>query len=739
MDAPRPDAAPAAPLPSPTPPRRRKHRLLRFFAFLFLFVGAIAIAAPYSINLPPVRNQIAASLSREFGTHVQIDELGFSWFSGVSLDGLRVSNPKGFDPAHPAFELRRFRGDIGLSQLIQGRFQVTGKVDGLHLFVDQDASGRTNLQALAPAPVDVRVRTATRIGSGRVRSDSGFGSRLEALRLDLELTDGLLEIRRDGELLESLTEVTCSAKKEYGVDLIKVDLGTKLMRPAEPGQPGRLQIHADVDALTKAVDAQLATDGLDLAHYQPLVASFLPPGDLTALAGIVHGTLQVRVVGQGQQQRILLGGDLDVDAPHLAGACVSGMDVQSPKWSLHPELTVALGPTGSVPQIAADKFTVDLGFLQLHGLGGDELQRATQSRPGLGFHYVLDVDQLTAFGGPVPAALRNIGGRLTGTLAVPIASGALPSAKQLLADLFADAQLTSKRISIAGFALTDLDAKLQVKDGKLAVNTAPTTLLNLGSVNLTLQSDLNDLETLPFTFGLDWKGGKVDGEAADLLRFAVPLLAGLQGDAAAFSSNIDLGLHLSGPGCRRADESWLSLLNRWSGDGQLSLSGGSLAPSTPLQGLLGFVGQEGRLAIDKFGGAFTLKQGTVESKMMKWSSKGRDYGLVGKVQLDGSLDFGLDLTDVLQAHKDGQRLLAVLGPNKLLAGLKGSLTQPKLGLPDLSSLMRDAAKNELKQEGNDLLKKGLDKLLKKKDGGTPPKEPAEAPKEVPKSANPGGG
>jgi hypothetical protein len=50
-------------------------------------------------------------------------------------------------------------------------------------------------------------------------------------------------------------------------------------------------------------------------------------------------------------------------------------------------------------------------------------------------------------------------------------------------------------------------------------------------------------------------------------------------------------------------------------------------------------------------------------------------------------------------------------------------------MPDVSALLRDAAKNELKQEGNDLLKKGLDKLLKKKDGG-------ETPKEAPKS---GGG
>lgn len=68
---------------------------------------------------------------------------------------------------------------------------------------------------------------------------------------------------------------------------------------------------------------------------------------------------------------------------------------------------------------------------------------------------------------------------------------------------------------------------------------------------------------------------------------------------------------------------------------------------------------------------------------------------------------------MLAAHKDGQKLLQLLGNQKLVAGLGGSLVSPSLGLPDAGKLLRGALQDSgvLQKEGGRLLQKTLDDLL----------------------------
>jgi hypothetical protein len=239
----------------------------------------------------------------------------------------------------------------------------------------------------------------------------------------------------------------------------------------------------------------------------------------------------------------------------------------------------------------------------------------------------------------MPAQLRNIGGVVRGKVALPCAGAAVPPLEQLLDGVDADASVAVQHLAFAGFDLTNLDARLRVQNGKLGLTTGTGTLLNLGGLQLDLQSDLTRTATMPFQLQLQWRGGKVAGETAALLRYAVPLLAGLQGEAANFTSGIDLSLELQGAALPQTGQSWLQLLNTWQGSGDIALANGEVLPAPALQGLLSFLGQQGKLAIDRLAGGFTLQQGTVESKLMRWVSKGRDYGLTGKVQLDGKLDF----------------------------------------------------------------------------------------------------
>lgn len=730
MEAPRPAAEAAPTLPTPPVVRRRKRWFLRLLGWLLLLAVAAFFAVPLLLGLGFVRHRVSHGLGQALGAEVQIDGLAFSWTSGFRLDGLRIANPQGFDPSHPAVTLRQLTGRIAFSHLARGRFGIEGKASGLRLQVDQDRDGNVNLQAFGGNRPPTAAPTPTPAGAGRsvaFHADPDLQDLLQRLRLDFDLDDTVIEIRRDGRQLETLTAVTARLGKTFGSERLHCEFGADTGRGDGTGTPGRLAMRTEVDVEALAVNVDLAASNLDLGRYQPLAALLLPAGQLTAMGGVFGGDLKLQAQARGSNQRIHLDGHLQLQAPHFAGALLRGMDVRGARWTATPKLDLELAEA-KPPQLAAEQFAVDLGFLQVHGLAADLVRQLLGDQPGLGFGFELDSDQLAAFGGDLPPSLRAVGGMVRGTVALPLQQQ-LPEPKALLRQLVAEAQLQCRQVGGPGFTFTDVDGKAVVRDGKLSLSTQPSTRLNAGAVQLTLHSDLQDLDRVPFDLGFAWQGGQVDGEAAAVLRYLVPLLAGIDGQAAAFRGRLDLALRLRGPSLRRAGENWLQLLDQWSGDGQLSLRDGTVVPAAALQPLLGFLGQDGRLQLDRLDGKFTIAQGAVASNLMKWVSKGRDYGLAGTVRLDGEVDCRLDLTDVLQQHKDGQKVLAVLGKQRLFAGLRGPLDAPGLQLPDLGPLLRDAAaaalqqeaQKALQQQGGELLQKGLDQLFGK------PSKPGQSP------------
>jgi len=690
------------------PPPRRKRRWLRLLAVLVVLLAAALAFAPYAVNLPLVKDRIVARMRDELHAEVQLDRLGFSWFSGIAIDGLRIGNASGFDQSHPFLSLRSLRGDAALAQMLHGRFDLRGSIDGLQLQIDQDRSGRTNAQALFGIDTHAVTLDAGATHGPVLVDHRSDGHDLGRMRFDFQLHDATVVISRDGQVLEELRDLTATMHKEFGGQAVKLDFGAKLTRPSQPQNPGSVTAHADVDLRTTTVDAQLATVGLDLARYQPLASALLAKGDLTALEGVLDGSIKLRLLAAAGGQQLFVDGNMTVDRPKLAGALLRGMTVQAPKWTLSPDLVIA--GTAAAPRVTADRFAVDLGCLQLTGLADAEVAAALSGQPGVGCHYTLDVDALTAFGGPIPVWMQRVGGKLAGKLVLPLHGNKLPDLQQVLQQLQADAQLTAKRITVAGFDLQPLDSKLQMKDGEFTLVTGTGTSLNTGPLSLTLKSSLKSLDAVPFELGLGWQDGKVQGEAAQLLRYAVPLLAGLDGKAADFASGVSLALSLKGPALRRPGESWLQLFNQWSGEGNLTLANGTITPAAALQGLLGLLGQEHALAIDKLTGGFTMQKGAVASQLLRWSSKGQEFGLVGSTSLDGKIDYRLDLTAMLAQHKDGQKVLALLGGKALTAGLGGSLDAPRLAPPDLTALLQRAGGGP----ADELLQKGLDALLGKK-------------------------
>jgi hypothetical protein len=708
-------AAPVPPDPTSAGlprPKRRPRWWLRIPLLLLVLVVLLVLVAPMAANFAFVRQRLQDQLQHGLGVPCRLDKLHFSWFSGLELGGLEIGNATGFAPDHPFLQLGSLRGDLSILRLATGRIDISGTIADLEVRIDQDAEGRTNVGTIFG--IGAR-RGGSAGGPGGPGIEVGANDRFDlgAVRFDLELADALVEIRREGRLLESLRDLDCRLEKEFGTDVLKVKLDSRLAPTAPDGQEGSLHLRANVDAATKVVDAGVETIGFDLARYQPLADAFLEPGNLTQLGGIATGKLRVRARGTTE---VDLGGDMAVEQPRLAGALLRGMSVAAPRWTLQPALQLKFGRAGELPAVDAGRFAFDLGFARLQGLAAESVAKALGGRPGLGFAFDLDLDQLAAFGGPLPEQVRSAGGRIEGTLAVPLQGSQLPAWHTLLANTVLDAQLDATSVKMAGFDLSGFDGTLTMRDGDLVLAAGEGTRLNMGSLAVTVKSNLRDLSTVPLELAVDWQGGHVAGQTSQLLRYAVPVLAGLQ-ETAEFASAIDLKLQLRGPALRQPGQNWLQWLDQWSGSGDIGLRDGSFAPAPALADLLHAFGQERHLAIDSLTGGFTMHAGKIESKAMRWLSKGREYGLSGRVSLDGALAVGLDLTAMLQQHKDGRRIAALLGDQKLQARLTGTVDAPALGLPDLGKLLQDAAakqgKELLEKQGEELLKKGLESIFKR--------------------------
>ncbi|HEX5053652.1 MAG TPA: hypothetical protein VFZ65_17870 [Planctomycetota bacterium] len=692
----------------------------RLFVTFVLLVGLV-LAAPHAVALDAVREGIEEAVSEQLGAPCRIERLGFSWFSGFAVRGLELGNPSGFSNERPCLRLRRAEGDLALLQLLNGKLDLTGSIDGLQVFVERCDDGSTNLGALFGRS-GVTIDEEPPPGPPRPQRD--HTQDLARVRFDLQLRDALVEIRQGTDVLESLSELSCHASKGFDAQRVHLDLDTHL-RPLTSGtQSGRLGVKLDLDVLSGTVDAMLSTAGLELQRYTPLVDMFLP-GQLSSVAGLVNGAMRVQRTGRGE---LTVDGDLSIVGPRLAGPLVRGMDLRGERWTLTPALSLRLDAENRPATFDARRFAVDLGWLHLRGLDGPGARPLLGDTPGVAVAYDLDVDTLAGFGGQMPDWLRGTGSRLLGEVGVPWSAETMRAGAMdfdaMLTQVVASVRLQATRLGAAGFELRDVTGAGELRGGEFRFATAEPTLLNQGGLSVAVQTDLRDLARLPATVSLRWTGGQVRPAATEVLRLVVPLLAGLDADTAQVSGLCDLEFAFAGPSLRAADQNWLQLLGEWSGKGTIGLRSAAVTPAPALSGLLaplgqlvgaaGQLGDGGRLAIDSFVAPFTLRRGSLETRAARWLAKGKEIGLSGTVQLDGDLDYGFDLSALLRGHKDGERVLQALGGTLPAARLTGSLAAPSLGLPQLGDVLQKGAQNELEARGRELLQRELDKLIKRK-------------------------
>ncbi len=678
----------AAPL---APTRRRTWR--RWATLVFGALSLLVLLAPTALSFGMLRSTVNEQLSQALRGEASVEDASFGWWSGLEVQGLQIANPPGFSSERPAVSAQRLTADVSLGALLFGAISAEGEVVGLEVHVEQRADGATNLQQLT-APEDGQAPPSAE-APGAPSDASG------AFALDFHLRDGLVSIRREGELLESLSQLQCHAKSASDSEQIDVTASGKLLA-------GDLAVALVVDPVTSTTDAELTAHGLDLAAWRPLLDAFMP-GQFDALAGKVDGDVTATMTGDGQVQ---LAGDLVVDRPRLAGAVVQGMDLKSERWRITPAITLG---GGADADIDASSFAIDLEWLRVHGE-----PTATDGRVAV--RYDVDVAALAEFGGPIPALLKGSGTKLAGKVDLP--TGELPSdLAGWTRAVVATADLDVRALDVGGFKLRDLGLDLDVRGGQLKLTTTPKAKLDGGALALSLGVDLRDASAMPSSASIRWQGGALTGGATESLRYVMPVFAGLDSELAEVLGDVDLELSFAGPAMKGAGETWLAWLDRWSGDGSLGLAGTTFTPASGLRGLmqpLGALGARiaplangGKLKIDSLQAPFSLRDGKLSSRGAKWLAAGREIGLDGVVSLDGGVDFALDFAPLLRGHKDGERVLTALGGKLPAARLTGTVDAPKLGLPELG----DVATKLLEQQGKELLEGGLEKGLQRLFGG----------------------
>ncbi len=628
----------------------------------------------------------------------------------------------------PKGALSPFAGVI--NGVLEARFDPTRKVDDPNvtttgdLTVDALRLGGTALAGFELTAAHGVLRPTGRFASRPLLRDPvSLDTALARSSLDFGIEATNLTLARNGTAVDSFAAIKVAANKSLGAPRLRALVEVVGSRPNADGKPSSVLCTVESDTTAKFTRGVIQVDGVDIARYRRFVASQFTTQDLTHAEGLLSGRVDFEA-DFGSARRVDLDGEITIEGPRFCGELLQGADVHSQRFVLKPSLHALLPDIDGVDRLDLGKTSLDLGFASLASLDA-ETRKARNIVNGGACAFRADLHALAELGGPF-APLAGTTGEATGLLLLPEAMfasgiGGILTHLRDPAKIRAEAELRGLSFAYRGFQLIDATANAKLADGVLTVGSADGTRLNAGPLRFDVRADTKKPQ-IPFELSLTWKGGAVEGEAAGLLRYVVPLLAGTSGKAADFRSICDLNLNLQGLALREGEENALQWLDRWTANGDITLTNGRIVPAHSMQQLLALLDQPNELAVDRLGGTFALQRGSITHRALKWISKGRDYGLSGTVRLDGALELALDVSSVLQQHKDGRAIAGFLGKDPLTAALGGTVDAPKFSPPDFGKLLQQALqaapRQLLEQRGQDLLQKGLDRLFgdkKKKD------------------------
>lgn len=686
-----------------------------------LLIGGCVASLPTIASLPAFKARAERSLSQALGVPVSLGSHSIGWLSGVAIDGLVVAQPPGFAADQPLLTLERARLQIGWFKALRGVFDLGGELQGVRLLVRQRADGRLNVKEIGS---DDDGDVDGRSGSVEVKGDGDLKYWLERVRADFALRDVAIDVVHEEKgTLESIRRLNATIDKRFGSTDFNLTLDAELAGPDASKPPGKVQIAADVDAsLQRPIDVQLTSAGFDFARYRPLVDAMLGAGSLSALDGVLDGTIKARIENLNT---VFIQGALTIDHPRFAGDLLQGMNVSAPKWVINPNLKLTMDASSAVPKADLEGFSVDLGMLRLRGVPAATADAMFAGAPALAIDFDVDLQAVGKLGGPVPATLGAQPGSASGRAALQIPAGgfAIDDVLEFVTEsLRVEAAVKLDRLALGSVSsLLGIDLGAKLENGTLKVGLAPGASLNGGALTLAAGVDLKQ-PSWPVTLDVGVQGTNLVADSLQALQYAVPLFAGLAGQAGAeLGGKGTVSLALEGPGNKASADSWLAWLNHWSGGGTLALTEGAVELAPAFTALMQFadLGSQGTFAFKDLATEFRLRAGGVETALLKLDVKGKKIGISGRTMLDGSMNHKLDLTELLAGHKDGDKVLKYLAGTKIEGAITGTLVAPRLQMPDVQALLTQALKNaaqdELKKGAEDLLRKGLDELFKKKE------------------------
>ncbi|MEI6130500.1 MAG: hypothetical protein WCR59_10580, partial [Planctomycetota bacterium] len=139
---------------------------------------------------------------------MRLGSILFGWSSGLTIRDIEIANPPFFPAEQPMLRLHELHADLQFLPLLSGRFDFATKLQGLQLSVIEQG-GRFNLACLSPtANLSVPEALPGKSPSGVAQNAGQPPVDLKASRFAFTLTDANITIQRDGQLLESLTNLT---------------------------------------------------------------------------------------------------------------------------------------------------------------------------------------------------------------------------------------------------------------------------------------------------------------------------------------------------------------------------------------------------------------------------------------------------------------------------------------------------------------------------------------------------
>lgn len=704
---------PSAPPPAPPPRRRRSlaFRLVRGGALLAALVVVVVMLVPFVLSMDWARRRLEAGLASAVDGTVRIAGLHTSWWSGFRLEGLEIQEHTPSGPRE-LLRVREAEADMAFGQLVFGRVSFHARVAGVHARVVVDGSESSNLERVFRLPRGRPARSPQ-----PERGSIGFEGRgsLRAMRFLVEVEDATIEVHdRERGHLQTLASMALRAGKERDTDGIGLRLAADLIAPGEPpATPGRLEVDGTVDAtLGEPFTGRLRADGLELAGLLPLLRTLAPGLGITTLQGRTAGELRI-AVGDGGLG-CTTAGEITVHDPRVAGPALGTLELRAPLFRCVPKVTLAREPGGA--QVDLEGFVLDLGGIRLQGVPRIPARTFLGGRRGIALDLDADLALLAALPNSPLAALAAPAGRIQGRLGVgfPERVEWLRDADRILRALRGELALDVPVARPGGQEITGLRGTLAIADGSARFTSSEGTRVNGGPARIVATSALDIATRFPTEVEIEWHNGAVQGDAAPMLSRFVPLLAGLDASQQSrFRSQVQATARASGPAWpERTDP--LGYLAAWSGKADLALLEGMLQPAPALQALLDFLGRDKPIHFSRIGGEFEVQKGQVRSQLTRFATRDRVLTLRGSVGVDGRIDYRLDLTPLLEGHRDGERIAALLGGRPLEATLGGTITAPTLALPDLGKTLVEGVLKGAAQDPQKAVEGLLDILRRRK-------------------------